>query len=117
MYTIVKILISAVVIGIVTEVAKKYPAQGGIIAALPLVTILSIIWLSVQGESSGTISTFLLGVLKGLPATIILVLIVYIALQYSIHLMAALLLGICGWGLFLFIQTNVVKYMSSFFSH
>jgi hypothetical protein len=116
MYTGIKVLVSAIIIGIITEIARRYPTQGGIIAALPLVTILSIIWLSVQGENAGTISTFLLGVLKGLPATIVLVLIVYIALQYS-NLIIALLFGMGGWALFLFVQTKIVKYMSSFFSY
>ncbi|GGE63795.1 DUF3147 family protein [Priestia taiwanensis] len=117
MYTFIKVFVSAIVIGVITEIARRYPAQGGVIAALPLVTILSIIWLFVQGESQGALSTFLLGVLKGLPATIVLVFIVYIAMQNSIHLIIALFFGIGGWALFLFVQTNVIKYISSLVSH
>jgi len=51
MYTFFKILSSAAIIGVVTEVARRFPTYGGIIAALPLVSILSIIWLTVQSES------------------------------------------------------------------
>ena len=33
MFYVVKILISAVIIGVVTEVARRFPTYGGIIAA------------------------------------------------------------------------------------
>ena len=36
MYVIVKIMISAILIGIVTEVSRRFPTYGRIIAALPL---------------------------------------------------------------------------------
>jgi amino acid transporter len=34
MFALVKIIVSAIIIGIVTEVARRYPTLGGIIAAL-----------------------------------------------------------------------------------
>lgn len=42
---ILKLIISAGVIVVASEVAKKYPAAGGIIISLPLTSILAIIWL------------------------------------------------------------------------
>ncbi|MEK3808141.1 DUF3147 family protein [Bacillus sp. FSL H8-0547] len=81
MYLLVKILVSAVIIGIVTEIARRFPAYGGIIAALPLVSLLSIIWLSVQGEGSESLSKFALGVLWGFPSTAVLLLIVYLLVK------------------------------------
>lgn len=48
MYVLMKIAISAIIIGIVTEVARRFPAYGGVIAALPLVSLLSITWLYFQ---------------------------------------------------------------------
>ena len=81
------------------------------LAALPLVSLLSIIWLYVQGEQSATLSKFALGVLWGFPATAILLIIVYIALQNSLHLFLSIALGGCGWLLFLFIQNLVLDYV------
>lgn len=63
MYVVMKIVVSAVVIGIVSEIAKRFPAYGGVVAALPLVSLLSIIWLYFQGEQTETLSKFSLGVL------------------------------------------------------
>lgn len=48
MQLIVKILLSAIIIGVVTEMAKRFPTYGGVIAALPLVSLLSLIWLWVE---------------------------------------------------------------------
>ncbi|KIL77201.1 hypothetical protein SD77_1648 [Bacillus badius] len=47
---LVKTLISAVIIGAITMIAKASPKYGGIIAALPLVSLLSLFWLYVQGR-------------------------------------------------------------------
>jgi hypothetical protein len=109
MYVIMKIVISAIIIGIVTEIARRFPTYGGVVAALPLVSLLSIIWLYFQGEQSNTLSKFALGVLWGFPATAILLIIVYILLKNSIPLFISIGFGIGGWLLFLFIQDYLFK--------
>ncbi|WP_110065221.1 DUF3147 family protein [Cytobacillus oceanisediminis] len=109
MQILMKIVASALVIGLVTEIARRYPAYGGIFAALPLVSLLSIIWLYLQGENAVILSKFALGVLAGFPATAFLLGIVYISLQKSLNLFAAIGLGISGWLLFLFVQDIVIK--------
>jgi hypothetical protein len=45
MYLIVKSLISGVIIMAVSEIAKRSPALGAMVASLPLVSLLAIIWL------------------------------------------------------------------------
>ena len=44
-YLIVKALLSGVIIMAVSEVARRSPAFGALIASLPLVSLLAIIWL------------------------------------------------------------------------
>ena len=44
-YLIVKAALSGVLIAIISEVAKRYPGVGGLIASLPLVSVLGMIWL------------------------------------------------------------------------
>jgi len=112
MYVITKIIASAIVIGLVTEISRRFPSYGGMIAALPLVSLLSIIWLYFQGEQTATLSKFALGVLWGFPATAVLLVIVYIALQKSIHLFISIGLGVCGWLIFLLVQGLVLKYFN-----
>ncbi len=115
MYTIGKIVVSAIIIGLVTEFARRFPTYGGIIAALPLVSLLSILWLSLQGEQADTLNKFIVGVLMGLPATMVLLIIVYLGMKSSLHLIWSFLLGIIGWMLFLALQDILVKLFKSYY--
>jgi hypothetical protein len=42
---IVKTLVSAIIIAIISTVSKKYPGLGGLITSIPLTTLLAMIWL------------------------------------------------------------------------
>jgi accessory gene regulator protein AgrB len=44
-YLLTKAAISGVIVAIVSEVAKRYPGFGALIASLPLVSVLGMIWL------------------------------------------------------------------------
>lgn len=44
-YFVIKCALSGIIIGIVSEVAKRSPAFGALIVSLPLVSLLGIIWL------------------------------------------------------------------------
>ena len=44
-YLLVKAVISGVIVAIVSEIARRSPAFGALIASLPLISILSILWL------------------------------------------------------------------------
>lgn len=109
MFVVVKVLISAVIIGLVTALANRFPAYGGMIAALPLVSLLSIIWLYVEGTALNSLGQFTIGIVKGLPATIVMMLIIGVSLNYSLHLVLSLLLGIGGWVLFLVVQQMLLS--------
>jgi uncharacterized membrane protein (GlpM family) len=49
-YLIVKYLITAGVVVLVSELAKRSDKLGGLVAALPLVTVLTLIWLYVEQQ-------------------------------------------------------------------
>ena len=44
-YALLKALLSGVIVALVSEVAKRNPGAGGLIASLPLVSVLGMIWL------------------------------------------------------------------------
>lgn len=44
-YLAVKAMLSGILIATISEVAKRYPGFGGLIASLPLVSVLGMIWL------------------------------------------------------------------------
>ena len=45
LYLAIKAALSGVIIAIVSEVAKRYPGFGALIASLPLVSVLGMLWL------------------------------------------------------------------------
>ena len=49
-YVIFKYLITAAVVVLVSELAIAYDNLGGFIAALPLVTVLALIWLHIENQ-------------------------------------------------------------------
>lgn len=44
-YFIIKVFVSALIVATVSEVAKRSPGAGALIASLPLVSVLGMIWL------------------------------------------------------------------------
>lgn len=45
LYLLIKAALSGIIIAIVSEVARRYPGWGALIASLPLVSVLGMIWL------------------------------------------------------------------------
>jgi hypothetical protein len=45
LYLIIKAAISGVIVAIVSQIAKRYPGFGALIASLPLISVLGMIWL------------------------------------------------------------------------
>jgi hypothetical protein len=75
-YYLVKLLLSAGIIVVVSEVAKVNAGLGALIKSLPLISILAMIWLYVDTQDTGRIaelstSTFWL-VLPTLPMFLVL---------------------------------------------
>jgi uncharacterized membrane protein len=45
LYLLVKAAVSGVLIALISEIARKYPGWGGLLASLPLTTLLAMLWL------------------------------------------------------------------------
>lgn len=56
MWLIVKYLLTAGLVVFISEVAKRSDKLGGLIAALPLVTVLTLIWLFVEKQTEEKIA-------------------------------------------------------------
>jgi len=55
-WTIFKYLITAGVVVLVSEAAARNDRLGGLLAALPLVTVLTLVWLHVEGQAQEKIA-------------------------------------------------------------
>jgi hypothetical protein len=75
-YYLIKLLVSAAIIVAVTEVAKINATLGGLIKSLPLVSLITLIWIYVETQDTAKISTLSIStfwfVLPTLPMFIVL---------------------------------------------
>lgn len=69
-FFIVKVTVSALIIAGVSELAKRMPSLGGLIAAMPLTTLLALIWLYADTGDYQLAHTFTRSVLFGIIPTI-----------------------------------------------
>lgn len=95
LYLVVKAAISGILIAIISEVAKRYPGFGGLIASLPLVSVLGMVWLwrdrpDVDNMATHSEATFWF-VLPSLP----MFLLIPWLLRHGMSFWTALLIG-CG---------------------
>lgn len=57
MLFVIKTLISAILIATIATVSKRYPGVGGLIASLPLVSVLGMIWLWFEKSDAENMAT------------------------------------------------------------
>lgn len=94
-YLIAKALISGALIAVASTLAKRYPGFGALIASLPLVSVLGMIWLwndrpDAENMAAHASATFWF-VLPSLP----MFLLVPALLRHGVGFWAALLAGCC----------------------
>ncbi|MCD6130111.1 MAG: DUF3147 family protein [Deltaproteobacteria bacterium] len=92
----IKVAVSAFIIVILSELAKRVPCLSGVIAAMPLTTLLVIIWLKIGKSSSDIIISFSKGVIIGIVPTIIFF-VLFIILLKKTPFITSLLLSILAW--------------------
>jgi len=56
MWLVVKYLVTAGVVVLVSEAAKRSDRLGGLVAALPMVTVLSLVWLRLERQPQAKIA-------------------------------------------------------------
>lgn len=98
LYLLAKAVISGVVIAIVSEVAKRNPGFGALIASLPLVSVLGMIWLwhdkpDVENMAAHATGTFWY-VLPSLPMFLLMPLLLRSGFSFWVALAAGCLLTI-----------------------
>lgn len=82
MYYILKVLLSALLIVAITEIAKKSILMGGILASIPLVSVLAFIWIYVETKNIETISNLSISIFWLVTPSLILFISLPIFLKY-----------------------------------
>jgi hypothetical protein len=56
LYLLIKATISGVLVAAVSEIARRYPGWGGLVASLPLVSLLAMTWLYVDTRETAKVA-------------------------------------------------------------
>lgn len=56
LWLVIKYGLTAAIVVLISEVAKRSDRLGGLIAALPIVTVLVLIWMKIEGQSQEKIA-------------------------------------------------------------
>ena len=76
LYLVIKAAVSGVIVAAVSEIARRYPGWGGLVASLPLTSLMAMLWLWRDTRDPGRVaelagSTFWF-ILPSLPLFIVL---------------------------------------------
>ncbi len=96
---VLKGVVSGVIIVLANSLARRSPTLGGVIVGFPLVTLLSIFWLTVDRTSQRNMLEFMTGLLWGLIPTFIFVLTIVVALRADTQLLPSLVVAAVAWAL------------------
>jgi hypothetical protein len=96
LYLLIKAALSGIIVAAVSEIARRYPGWGGLVASLPLTSLLAIVWLYRDSADSERVaalagSTFWF-VLPSLPMFLMLPLL----LRSGMAFWLALALSVAG---------------------
>ena len=94
MQTIIKILISSGIILLVSEIAKKDNLFGSLIASIPLVSVLSMIWLYVDTNDINKVKALANGILWMIVPSMSLFIVLPILINYGIQFYLSLTISI-----------------------
>ena len=99
----IKALTSGAVIAVASEVARKNPGWGGLIASLPLTTLIAAIWLWHDTTNPTRTADFLTGtawyVIAALPAFWVIAMLLRRGTSFAPAMIAGALAAFAGYGL------------------
>ena len=97
----IKAAVSGVLVAAASELARRYPGWGGLIASLPLISFLSILWLWRDTGDAGRIADLAISssayVLASLPAFAAIALLLRRGVSVPIGVAAFVVVGFAGY--------------------
>jgi hypothetical protein len=102
LYLAIKALLSGAIVAAVSEVAKRYPGFGGLIASLPLVSVLGMMWLWRDTRDPDRMAAHATGTFWFVLPSLPMFLVIPILLRRGVGFWPALAVG-CGLTMVLYV--------------
>lgn len=110
MHVFFKIVITLFIVLFSTEIGKKYPHIGGLIATMPITTLLVLLWLNYETNTDYLILTkFTKGVIFGIIPSIFFFVVLYFCFKNNMPFFLSLTFAFLVWGMGAFIHHYFLK--------
>lgn len=108
-YYIVKVLITAILVVLISEISKRSSLIGAILASLPMVSILAFIWLYIDTKSVEKISELSIGIFWLVIPSLSLFLVLPLLLKSKVNFYASLIISCAIMVLLYFTMVFILK--------
>ncbi|MEW5831472.1 MAG: DUF3147 family protein [Campylobacterota bacterium] len=104
LYYIVKIVLTTLLIVVISEIAKRSSFWGAVLASIPLVSVLAMIWLYIDTKDVAKISALSTSVFWLVLPSLVLFILLPLLLRQGLHFYLSLALSlsvtvVCYWGM------------------
>ena len=79
MYLVFKILLTAIVVVLISEIAKRSTLIAGVIASLPLTSLLAFLWMYYDVQDTGSIRDLSINIFLMIPPSLTFFVVMYIS--------------------------------------
>src|SRR3989339_93461 len=94
LFQIIKIIISAILIWAISEISKKFSFWGAVLASVPLISVLSFIWMYDENKDIAKISRLSYSIFWLVIPSLVLFVVFPVLLKLRINFFLALILSI-----------------------
>jgi hypothetical protein len=95
---ILKAILSGVLVATISTIAKRYPGWGGLIASLPLVSVLSMIWLYGETQDAESVASLSMGafwfILPSMPMFLVIPALLHRGVSFAATMAVACIMTI-----------------------
>lgn len=111
LYFTIKTLVSALVIAAISEIAKRYTLISGLIAAIPLTSVLAFTWIYLETKDANKIietsNTIIWLIMPSISFFALLSYLLKKEMAFGLAMAISLVFMLLGYGLFLWIKKSL----------
>ena len=94
MYLVFKILLTATVVVLISEIAKRSTLIAGVIASLPLTSLLAFLWMYYDVQDTGSIRDLSINIFLMIPPSLTFFVVMYFFLGWKLNFFMPLISAI-----------------------
>ncbi len=96
LYLVIKAALSGVIVAAVSEIARRYPGWGGLVASLPLTSLLAMVWLWRDSGDVGRVADLSVSIIWFIVPSIPLFIVLPLLLRSGVGFWASMALCVVG---------------------